>query len=103
MSQHYYPDPPKPLNSLAIVSFTLGITSYFALPVIGAIAAIITGYLGKQEMKANPDRYSGEGFATAGLILGYAHLALTLIIIVSIVIALVMLPSFVTWVTDLLK
>jgi hypothetical protein len=103
MSLHYYPDQPKPTNSLAMVSFILGLTSYFIIPVLGAVGAIITGHMAKQEYKINPDMYSGEGFATAGLILGYVHLALTLITIVFIIIALVMLPSFVTWITDVLK
>jgi hypothetical protein len=103
MSEHYYPDPPLPTNSLAVVSLILGLTSFSVFPVLGAIAAVITGHLAKQEMKANPDRYSGDGFATAGLILGYTHLALTVIIIVFTLVALLMLPAFTTWVMDFIK
>ncbi len=102
MSQHYYPDPPLPINPLALASFILGSTSFFMLPVLGAIGAVITGHLAKQEMKAKPYTYSGEGFATAGLILGYAHLALTLITIVFVIIALLMLPTFADWVSELI-
>jgi NADH:ubiquinone oxidoreductase subunit 3 (subunit A) len=103
MSQHYYPDPPLPVNSLAIASMVLGFSSYFVLPVVGAIAAVVTGHMAKQEIKANPYRYSGEGFATAGLIMGYAHLALTLIFLVFAVIALLMLPSVIEWITELIN
>jgi len=103
VSQHYYPDPPLPINPLALASFILGSTSFFMLPVLGAIAAVITGHLAKQEMKARPYTFSGEGFATAGLILGYAHLALTLIAIIVVIIALALLPSFVTWITDIIN
>jgi hypothetical protein len=103
MSQHYYPDPPLPVNSLAIASMVLGFSSYFVLPVVGAIAAVVTGHMAKQEIKANPYRYSGEGFATAGLIMGYAHLALTLIFLIFIVIALLMLPSVIEWITELIN
>jgi hypothetical protein len=103
MSQHYYPDPPLPVNSLAIASMVLGFSSYFVLPIVGAIAAVVTGHMAKQEIKANPYRYSGEGFATAGLIMGYAHLALTLIFLIFIVIALLMLPSVIEWITELIN
>jgi hypothetical protein len=99
MSQHYYPDPPLPVNSLAVVSMVLGFISYFMLPVLGGIAAVVTGHMAKAEIKANPYHYSGEGFATVGLILGYAHLALTLITILVIISALLMLPAFATWIT----
>lgn len=100
MSEHYYPNPPLPINSLAVASLVLGFTSYFVLPVVGAIAAVVTGHMAKKEIRTNPDRYSGEGFATAGLILGYAHLVLTLITIIFVIIALFMLPTFVNWFTD---
>ncbi len=103
MSQHYYPDSPLPINPLALASFILGSTSFFMLPVLGAIAAVITGHLAKQEIKAKPYTYSGESFATAGLVLGYAHLALTLITIIVIIIALALLPSFVIWITDIIN
>jgi len=102
VSQHYYPDPPLPLNLMAMVSFILGLTSYFMIPVLGAIGAVVTGHLAKQEMKAKPYTFSGEGFATAGLILGYAHLALTLITIIFVIIALLMLPTFGDWVSELI-
>ena len=102
MSEHYYPDPPVPVNSMAVISLVLGITSYSILPLIGAIAAIVTGHMAKQEIKANPYKYSGEGLATAGLILGYAHLALVLITFAFFIIALFMLPAFTTWIMCIL-
>jgi hypothetical protein len=103
VTQHYYPDPPLPINSLALASFILGSTSYFVLPVLGAIAAVITGHLARQEMRANPDSYSGEGYATAGLVLGYTHLALILVAIVFVLITLAVLPALVSWVMDIIN
>jgi hypothetical protein len=103
MSEHYYPDPPRPANSLAVVSLILGIASFSMFPLLGAIGAVITGHLAKQELKAYPDRYSGGGLATAGLILGYAHLALILISIVLVIIALIMLPALTMWVKDFIQ
>jgi len=103
MSEHYYPDPPLPVNSMAVISLVLGITSFSIFPLIGAIAAVVTGHMAKQEFKANPYKYSGEGLATAGLILGYAHLALAFLILVFIIIGLLMLPSVVDWITQLVN
>ena len=72
MSEHYYPDPPLPVNTLAVVSLILGIISFSILPLIGAIAAVITGHMARREIKANPYKYTGDGLATAGLI--FTHL-----------------------------
>lgn len=103
MSEHYYPDPPLPVNTLAVASLILGITSFSILPLLGAIAAVVTGHMAKKEIKANPYKFSGEGLATAGLILGYAHLALAFLTLVFIFIGLLMLPSFVDWITQLVN
>jgi hypothetical protein len=103
MSEHYYPDPPRPANSLAVVSLILGIASYSMLPLLGAIGAVITGHMAKQELKADPARYSGDGLATAGLILGYTHLVFILISIVLVIIALLMLPALTLWVKDFIR
>lgn len=52
----------------------LGILSWFLCPFVGAFVAIFLGHSARGEMKRNP-QLVGEGMATAGLILGYAHLA----------------------------
>jgi hypothetical protein len=79
--------PSAPTNVLAIVSFALGIASYVFLPLIGAIAAVVTGHMARGQIQRTGE--SGRGFALAGLILGYVHLALVAIAIVIFVIILV--------------
>jgi hypothetical protein len=103
MSEHYYPDPQLPTNSLAIASLVTGIFSYVAVPFLGALAAVITGHMAKNEIRANPGKYSGEGLATTGLILGYIHLGLIAFAIVLFIFALTMLPSFVDWFTGIIE
>jgi hypothetical protein len=73
----YLPAPPT--STLAIISLVTGILSYVGLPVLGAIAALITGYLARSETRAIPPRASGDGLATAGIILGWIHVALVVI------------------------
>ncbi len=71
--QQPYPGPVGPqTNTLAIISLITGIIGF-------SLIAIITGHIAKKQFKENPDKYSGEGMATAGLILGYIWLALILI------------------------
>jgi hypothetical protein len=90
------PHPPavaaRPTNTLAIVSLVLGVASYFALPVIGAIAAVVTGHLARGQIRRTGE--DGAGLALAGLVLGYIHLALAAIGIVILVIVLIAVGGF---------
>jgi prepilin-type processing-associated H-X9-DG protein len=65
---------PRPANSgWATASLVLGIVSFF-IPVLGSLAAIITGAVGIK--KTGPGQAGGRGMAVAGLSLGIASLAL---------------------------
>ena len=66
-------------SSLAIVSLVSGIASWFVLPLIGAFVAVITGHMAKKEIRESEGRLSGIEMANAGLVLGYVHLALSVI------------------------
>ncbi|MBN2388346.1 MAG: DUF4190 domain-containing protein [Anaerolineales bacterium] len=73
--------PPQPARTsvLAIISLVAGIGGFIqVLPVIGPIAAIITGHLAKSEINKSGGTVAGGGMATAGLILGYVTLAIGL-------------------------
>jgi len=69
-----------PNNTLAVVSLVTGIGSFLAhlIPFVGgitlAIIAIITGHIARGQIKRTGE--PGMGFATAGLVIGYIHLAL---------------------------
>jgi hypothetical protein len=80
MDQNYSQLPPAPLapptSTLAIVSLISGIVSWFLLPFIAAIAAVITGHMAKNEIRKSNGTLGGNGMATAGLVLGYVQLGL---------------------------
>jgi hypothetical protein len=80
MAQDFYSPPtynqPGQTSTLAIVSLVSGIVSWFLLPLIGPIVAVITGHMAKREIKASAGTLTGDGLATVGLVLGYAQLAL---------------------------
>ena len=84
--------PPLPYakkdSALAIVSLVSGLVAWTFIPVVGAIAAIITGHLAKKEIRDSGNALGGNGMALAGLILGYIQLGLMLlgVIILTIVI-----------------
>jgi Domain of unknown function (DUF4190) len=76
----------QPTNSLAIVSLVAGIASYFVVPVIGAVVAIITGHMARGQIRRTGE--GGSGLALAGLILGYVHLLLAVIVVGAVLIGL---------------
>jgi hypothetical protein len=66
-------------SSLAVISLIAGIASYFIVPLLGAIAAIITGNMAKKEIDQSQGRLTGSGMANWGRILGWINLALSLV------------------------
>ena len=58
-------------SGMAIASLVMGIAGWTLLPFIGSILAIIFGYIARKEIRQRPSELSGEGFAVAGLVLGW--------------------------------
>lgn len=68
-----------PSSTLAIVSLVSAILGFTFVPVIGTIVALITGYMARSETRSIPPRASGDGMATAGIIMGWVQIALLVI------------------------
>jgi len=86
MDQQYSPLPPAQTTStLAIISLISGIVSWFLIPFIAAIAAVITGHMAKNEIKKSNGMLGGNGMATAGMVLGYIQLGLGLCVCIVVV------------------
>lgn len=66
-------------STLAIVSLIFGVLGWTLLPFIGSIVAIVTGHLGRSEIRREPERLQGDGLAVGGLILGYVAVALAVL------------------------
>ena len=62
-----------PTNSMAIASAVVGALSWFICPILGAIGAVVMGYVAKGEIRRTHE--AGWNWATAGQVLGFAHLA----------------------------
>ena len=72
-------------STTAIISLVSGLLGWTVLPFIGAIVAIVTGHVARAEIRRNPQSLQGDGLAVAGLILGYAMVAVSLVALVAVV------------------
>jgi hypothetical protein len=68
-----------PTSTLAIVSLVSGVLGFTFVPVIGTIVALITGYMARRETRSIPARASGDGLATAGIMMGWIQVALIVV------------------------
>lgn len=75
------PGAPQPANettstsAAAVTSLICGILSFTILPFLAAIPAVICGHIAHSRIKRAAGRLTGNGLATAGLILGYLAIA----------------------------
>ena len=90
--------PIRMTSSLAVVSLVFGCLCWFVLPFVGAVVAVVCGHVARGEIRrAPPGTIEGDGMAIAGLILGYAHLALFLLAILLLFGFLGGLAFFANW------
>jgi len=71
----YYP---VKTNAWALVSVISGVLAWLGMCGRGGLAAVVCGHIGRRQIRSEPHLYTGEGLATAGLVLGYLNLALSL-------------------------
>ncbi|MHB8877945.1 MAG: DUF4190 domain-containing protein [Myxococcaceae bacterium] len=65
-----------PTSPTAVVSLVFGILSYVAIPVVGALIAVVTGHAARREIRVSGGRVDGQLLASLGLALGYSQIAL---------------------------
>lgn len=81
------PPPPRPwaprtaeTSGLAIASLVAGVAGLTFLPLLGSIAAVILGYMARNEIRSRPGELTGEGVATAGIVLGWVEIGLGIVL-----------------------
>jgi hypothetical protein len=83
MNQQNYPQNMNynvlPSSTLAIVSLVAGILGFVAMPIIGSIVAIWAGYAARNETRSVPPKASGDGMATAGIVMGWIQIGLAVV------------------------
>ena len=81
----YAPAGAETTSGKAIASLVMGILVFIPF---SAVAAVILGHLALSEIRKSAGRLKGQGLATAGLILGYAEIALIPVILIIAAIAI---------------
>jgi hypothetical protein len=81
----------QPQKGLAVTSLVLGILSLVCLGPLTGIPAIICGHIARKRSRLSPAQYGGSGLAIAGLALGYASVAL--FVVVAAILSGMLLPA----------
>lgn len=92
------PAPTQPqttTNAFAVTSMVMGILNFVVLFGLGAILALVFGYIAKSQIKKSGNTQEGSGMATAGIVLGYIGLALCLLLAVGAIIFLIAFPDMI--------
>ncbi|GIW06603.1 MAG: hypothetical protein KatS3mg060_1408 [Dehalococcoidia bacterium] len=82
------PERPKPAapptSNLAIAALVAGVVAWVIAPLVGAVIAIVCGHLALRDIEASSGAVEGRGLAIAGLILGYAQVAVAALTLLGI-------------------
>lgn len=87
-------DPLRQTSTTAIISLVSGLLGWTLLPLIGSVVAIVTGHMARAEIRRNPQTIEGDGLAIAGLVLGYAMVAVAIASVVALFVFLGGLAAF---------
>ena len=68
-------------NGLAIAALLMGIFGFFCF--ITAILALVFGYIARSQIRRTGGLQPGRGMATAGIVLGWIWIALTVVWIIA--------------------
>ena len=81
MADQFFNETPgyQQTSTMAVISLIAGIASFFIVPLLGAIVAIITGSNAKKEISQSGGALTGIGMAQWGTILGWVNIAFTLV------------------------
>jgi len=58
-------------NVKALLALIAGILGWTLLPVLGSVGAIVLGHMARGEIRRSAGQQVGDGFAVAGLVLGW--------------------------------
>jgi hypothetical protein len=90
--------PMRQTSTLAIISLVAGILGWTLAPLLGSIGAVVCGHLARAEIRREPDRLEGDGFAIAGLVLGWGQIILGILFLVVVVMFFGGLAAILAWI-----
>lgn len=86
-----------PTNGMAIASLIASILGLTLFPTIGSIVGLVLGYMARKEIRESGGAMTGDGLATAGIIIGWIGVALTVIFACIVILFLILglsIPGF---------
>ena len=75
-------------TTTGVLALVFGVLQFFALPVVGTIIALVTGYMSRSEAQQNPAL--SDDFGRVGRVLGWIGLALMAGILILVILVLIM-------------
>ena len=66
-------------STLAIISLVSGILGWTVVPLLGTLAAIITGHMARAEIRRSDGTLEGDTLAQVGLVLGWTQVVVAVI------------------------
>jgi hypothetical protein len=67
---------PPQTDDKAVISLVLGVLSLVSFSILTGIPAIILGKTSRENIRASSGRLTGEGMATAGIVMGWVSVGL---------------------------
>jgi Domain of unknown function (DUF4190) len=67
---------PPQTDDKAVISLVLGVLSLVSFSILAGIPAIILGKTSRENIRASSGRLTGEGMATAGIVMGWVSVGL---------------------------
>lgn len=89
----YAPPMPQQTSGWAIASLVCSLVGLCLTGGIGAILGVIFGHIALSQIRNSNGALGGRGLALAGLIIGYASIALAIIVVIFFVIVASQVPS----------
>src|SRR5690606_21595781 len=75
---------PADTNTMGVLALVAGIAGWVAIPVAGAVVAIVLGHLARHQIARSGG--SGGAIALGGLVLGYSQVALAVTVFAALVV-----------------
>jgi hypothetical protein len=78
----------------AVISLVLGILSLVSFSILTGIPAIILGKSSRDRIRASGGQLTGEGLATAGLIMGWISVGLAAVVALVLIVLMVLFSIY---------
>ncbi len=77
-------------NGLAVTSLVTGIVSWFALPLVAGVVAVVLGHIARGQIRRTGE--TGNGLALGGLVLGYLNIVFCVLMVVLMAALFIVFP-----------